>query len=99
MHEVGDVILNSKTYLKWTCILVPLFISIIIGATYFSYKTLVNANPTGVIEPGTLSMELAGYTALVIILFSIYLIGWILFGLILMLRALFTKIIRSFKEV
>lgn len=96
---MGDTILNSKTYLKWTCSLVPLLVSAIIGATYLSYKTLVKANPTGVIEPGTLSMELAGYTALAIIFFSICLIGWILFGLILMLRKLFIKLFNRLRSL
>ena len=85
--------LNGKTYLKRTITIVPIFVSIAIGIVYFSYKNLIKVNPTGVIELGTLSHLLLGNTVLFIIVSVIWLMGWFIFGFILMLKKFFTKMI------
>ena len=81
--------MNGKTYLKRTITIVPILVSIAIGAVYFSYKNLIKVNPTGVIEPGTVSSLLVGYTVLFILVSIISLMGWFLFGFVLMLKIIF----------
>ena len=83
--------MNSETYLKWTFTVGPIFVLIVIGATYSSYKTLINAHPTGVIQLGTISSMLAGYTFLFVVLSVICLMSWLIFGLFLMFRKIYQK--------
>lgn len=87
--------MNSKKYLKWSCIVVPSLVAMLVGGIYFSYKSFNKANPTGVIEPGSMSMGLVEYTAFFSVLCLIVLIGWLIIGFILMLRKLYRTIVKE----
>ncbi|MBG9728033.1 hypothetical protein ABD87_00325 [Lysinibacillus sphaericus] len=90
--------MNSKTYLKWASIIVPSLLVMLIGGIYSYYRTVTKLNTTEVIQSGSMSMRLDEYTAFFSLLCLVALIFWLIPGLILLLRKIYTGFFRKKKS-